>query len=281
MEFGYNKVLNALNSFSTGRPPKGELLVANDFISDSPYPDMSAFLDTLNADLVTLPVNTYDKNLIRHFSDKKLFVFGLFEGPFTALINTLGLQSACHHILKRPKETEAFMRDFLQRKQKHKISQALNNGCHGLIIADDLAGNHGMLVSPKYLNDFYFPIFNDLFEDINYKNTPFIFHSDGDIRDIFIPLKQCGFKGVQGLQPSAEISASCFDKKIFRDWVFWGNFELETGSRLKTCEEVVLETAQLIKEWACFPGYIFGTSGGLYKGLTANEIKAAYETVDS
>jgi len=277
---GYEKVLNILSGLSPERPPKGELLISEDFINDSPYPDINAFLEAINADLVTLPQNASQKHLIKYFSNQKLFIFGLFDGPFTAMVNTLGLTKTCYSIIKNPKETELFMRNFFHRHQKNKIFNAIQNGCHGLIIADDLAGNQGMLVSPKYLNNYYFPILNDLFYEINCKKIPVIFHSDGDIRDIFIPLKQCGFQGVQGLQPSVGINASCFDKEFFQNWILWGNFELETGPTFKTDKEVTLEIPQLLKNWSSHPGYIFGTSGGLYPGLPANIIKAAYDTVN-
>ena len=280
MVFGYKKVCQALNGMSTGTPPKGELLISDEFIYNSPCPDVASFMHELNADLITLPANNYDKNLIKYWYQKELFVFNLFDGPFSVLINTLGLPKAFHDIVKNPKSTEKFMRDFIFKVQINKIYKALDNGCHGLIIADDIAGNDGLLISPEYLNLYYFPLIHDLINNLSDKKFPVVFHSDGNIISILASLYKCGFNGFHGLQPSVGISPSCLNKLSFSDLIFWGNFELESGSVMKTHQEVISEIPKLLEGWSGYPAYIFGTSGGLYKGLDPSLIVTAYKAID-
>lgn len=261
------------------RRPKGEILITEELIKKYAQPGLEQMLEYLDADLVTFPVSR-ETGPWKEWSQKPYFVFGLFQGPFTLMSEKLGWNVMLHQLVQNPGETKSIMKTLLEENLPHLV-QALENGCNGVLLADDMAGNQGLFVSPAYLKENYFPLLHNLIEKINCPQVPFIFHSDGRITDLVSPLKETGFWGIQGLQPSAGIGPSLFPLDTFTDWVFWGNFEFEGLGRLKTVSEVINDTENVLKSWAPFHRYIFGSSGGLYQGLSLQAVKAAYDTVNS
>jgi len=61
-----------------------------------------------------------------------------------------------------------------------------------------------------------------------------------------------------------------------KDWVFWGNYEFEDTVGMKSFQQVKKEVNELLTGWSSYPGYIFGSSGGLYEGIPHEIVKTAY-----
>lgn len=280
MKSGRKKVWSALKGKPSGSPPKGEILITDSLINQFNQPDLEFVLSNLNADLVTFSLSeNQDSSLWKEWSDKPYFVFGLFQGPFTLTAEKLGWDNMFYLIVKKPKEAMALMKNLME-ETLGTAAAALANGCDGILVADDLAGNQGLIASPLFFKENYFPLLADLLKKLNCTEVPLLFHSDGKIIDLVQPLKEAGFWGIQGLQPSCGIGPDCFSRDSFQNWVFWGNFEFEGPGRLKTVPEVISDVHHVLDIWADFPGFIFGSSGGLYGDLSPQAVKIAYDIVN-
>lgn len=275
---GRQKIWSALHGQTQEKPPKGELLIESSLIEKFSCPDLEFILNYLGADLVTFHLNDISQPW-KYWQQKDYFIFGIFQGPFTLMIEKLGWMEGLHLLKKNPGEVRTIMEN-MAAEQALIAARALDEGCDGIILADDLAGSQGLMISPVFLNNYYFPILNKLLEKLDGKHVPFVFHSDGNIMDLVSPLKNTGFWGIQSLQPSAGIGPEKFLEEIYHDWLFWGNFEFEGLDRMKTVSEIETDVKNLLKAWSNFPGYVFGSSGGLYNGLSPEMIKAAYDTAD-
>ncbi|MEL7568154.1 MAG: uroporphyrinogen decarboxylase family protein [Dehalobacterium sp.] len=278
MDTSRKKVWSTLRGQPANSISKGEILITEDFMKNFSQPTLEAILSYLNADLVTLPIEEQtDKNLWRSWASRPYFVFGLFQGPFTLAAIKMGWSALMRSIKNNPEEVMSVM-EILTKETLPLAYQALDQGCDGILVADDLAGNSGLLISPLFLERYYFPVLNKILCTLNYRQVPIIFHSDGNILQLVPYLKETGFWGIQSLQPSSGIKAQCFTPSPH--WVYWGNFEFENSHRIKTKEEVVKDVNRLLRDWSGFSGYIFGSSGGLYQGLCPEGVKAAYQAVD-
>lgn len=277
---GRKRVWAALQGCPLDHPPKGELLITEEIIKGFPCPDLQAVLAYLNTDLVVLPITQPDllPSTWRTWAGSGFFLFGLLQGPLTYLSFKLGWHGLSYLLVKKPGEAREIMRKYLEGSVQ-AAAAALAAGCEGILIADDLAGHRGPLISPSTLEALYFPLLADLLQDIGCRDVPCLFHSDGYMLKLLPLLKEVGFRGIHGLQPSVGIGPDCFRRQDLRDWTFWGNFEFEGPDGLKRLNEVENEVVHLLREWADFPGYIFGSSGGLYQGLSPEVIKAAYDVV--
>ncbi len=277
---GRERVWSALRKEPLDRPPKGEILITDDFIKKFPGNNLEAVVTCINADLVTLPV---DKSFLKHqwrrWCNKDYFIFGFVQGPLNSILEQVGWPNLSRLIVKSPRETEKLMYELVSNCLP-QINTALDCGCDGIIIADDLAGNQGLLVSPAFLEKYYFPLIAALLAELNCKNVPFLFHSDGNVSAVVPRLSQIGFWGIQSLQPSAGLRATGFSEELLSNWCFWGNVEFEYFIELKTASQIEKEVFATLKSWAATPGYIFGSSGGLYHGLNPETVKMGYAAVD-
>jgi len=279
---GRERVLHALRGIRTERPAMGEILVAPELTSKFSCAGLERVLSRLGADIAVLHIEECPSTApcAVSFIEAGYFVFGLGPGPFAILVRELGWIRACRLIVKDPLKVRRMIQTAAKATASW-VALAQEGGCDGIIIADDLAGSCGLLVSPASLKELYFPVLADLLGKKGADSMPFIFHSDGNILELIAPLMEAGFRGIHGLQPSAGITPEILGLEKWKNRVFWGNFEYEGRERLKSKEEVQAEIKGLLKRWADFPGYIFGSSGGLYGALSPETIEAAYEAVSS
>lgn len=278
---GRNKIKEIFKGNSIEDVAAGEIIIANRLIQKGGfYNGLEDFLVYLSLDIVSLPIKSHTPPLLwRYWAKKDYFVFGLLQGPFTMMIEDLGWQKASYVITNQQHQTAGIIGEYAHRGII-SAQAALDSGCDGIILADDLAGNQGLMVAPDFLRSCYFPVINNMLNQVQSDNNPVIFHSDGNILDIIGDIKCTGFRGIHSLQPSAGMNTDTISDDIMKNMVFWGNFEFELGSRMKTNNEVKNEVGDLLERWnQKKTGYIFGSSGGLYEGIPIDIIKTAYDSV--
>ena len=69
-------------------------------------------------------------------------------------------------------------------------------GADAIVIADDLAGAAGFLMSPDFALDALMPCYRRLAAEASAAGLGAVFHSDGDVRAIYPALAHAGFTGV-------------------------------------------------------------------------------------
>lgn len=277
------RVRAALEGRRPDRVPKGEILVAPDFLENLRMPgppEITGFpelLHHLGADLVTVEAGSAD---IPHWIKEGFFVFLSVPGPLQLFFKDRGLTESCRLLMREPVRAAGEITRFA-REGLSVAEAGLAAGAEAVIVMDDLAGNHGPLISPKVLDQVYFPALAEVTAHLEAHGVPVLFHSDGNILSLLEPLRQAGFRGVQGLQPSAGMDPEEVQARCPRDWVFWGNFALEGREGLKSPAEAAADTHELLRRWRDHPGFIFGTCGGLYGGLSPDTIMAAYRAANT
>lgn len=279
---GRDRVWTALKRGHLHRPPKGEILIEFDWLRKAGFKNLEEAIAYLRADLVVLPIVPSPPCAVnwREWSQSHVFSFGCLQGPVTFLLERLGWHPFSRLLIKQPLEARTLMTEFMLESVQQALA-ALDRGCEGIVIFDDLAGDKGLLINPHVLQSLYFPLIEQALEQLNCKDIPVLFHSDGNILRLVPSLKAAGFWGIQGLQPSLGLGPAFFHEPEMQGWVYWGNFDFEGAGRLKNIAEIENDVHTLLTQWQDFPGFIFGSSGGLYQGLSVPEIKAAYDAVEN
>ena len=77
-----------------------------------------------------------------------------------------------------------------------EVRDGLAAGADAVLVADDLAGPAGPLLSPDYAHDALLPCYRRLALEATEGGVPALFHSDGDIRALVPALARAGFGGV-------------------------------------------------------------------------------------
>ncbi|MDF2569491.1 MAG: Uroporphyrinogen-III decarboxylase [Sporomusa sp.] len=274
-----NQVWKALKREFLDRPPQGEILIEDGWLRASGFQNLGEAVDRLQADMVVLPLVTRpqqsDTNW-KEWATGDVFLFGSLQGPVTLFSEQLGWHAFSRLIIKQPGEAQSLIERYFADTVE-QASAALDKGCEGIVVFDDLAGDKGLLINPKFLQNVYFPLLKKALERLGANKVPVIFHSDGNVLSLVPSLRETGFWGIQGLQPSVGLTPALFQE--MKDWVYWGNFEFEGQGRLKCVSEVEHDVAMLLNQWRDFPGFLFGSSGGIYRGLPLAQIEAAYNSV--
>lgn len=273
---GRLRVWNALRKTKSDRPPKGEMVIEDAFLREAGL-SREALLEELQADLVSLPVDFRSRVDWSYWSGKDYFTFALINGPFNTLIESLGWVRASEWIVHKPSISRGFMGNYLESIYK-VAAGALEGGCEGLILGDDLAGKSGLLVDPAYLRRYYFPELRCWLKKMQVSDIPILFHSDGDVAGIIPDLARAGFWGIHGLQPDAGMNPGVVPPEMIKTWVWWGNLQFEGPLGLKDPFQLKSEAIKLCRDWGRAPGYILGSCGGLYPGLPLELVRAAYRT---
>jgi hypothetical protein len=81
-------------------------------------------------------------------------------------------------------------------------------GADAVLVADDLAGATGPLVSPDFALDALLPCYRSISEEITAADVPAVFHSDGDIRALLPALARAGFCGVHSGSLGGDVLAA-------------------------------------------------------------------------
>lgn len=199
---------------SDKRIPRGEMWLGHGLFHDLGWKDdlesRLRLCHDLAMDIVFLPVaSPHPHNHLfnyRFFSSDEvsrlvtenhgLLVGVIIDGPFQHLSQKMGLQHLLHQWLTPG------MRATLQEgaaKVGQLVSACLECKPDALVIADDIAYHRSTFVSPRDLESLY-PFYRDWVQQAHEQGIPVLFHSDGNLSDIFSNLLACGFDGLAGCQ---------------------------------------------------------------------------------
>ena len=274
-----DRVFKTIQGEATDRPPKGELLIEEELIKKLGLSSLIDVAETLDLDILTLEIKEEPDWI--YYKDHDFFTVGLYQGPFTSIFQNHSLQQLSKLIIRTPQVAEKMMADDILNSRS-LLFKALKEGVDAVLIADDIAGQSGPLVSPRFLEEHYFPLLKKLIMEIRDEgyNVPVLFHSDGNLTSILTLLKEAGFNGLQCLEASSGMSPVLFAYGGFEGWLFWGNFEFEDNEKMKSPLDIAMEIPRLLYRWQDIGGYIFGSTGGLYGGLDPQAVLTAYRVVD-
>lgn len=80
---------------------------------------------------------------------------------------------------------------------------AQNETVDAIWYSDDVAFQQGLLVSPAFLDIYFFPWLEKIGDLAKKYNKPFIYHTDGILFDIFDRIIECGVDAIHPIEPKA------------------------------------------------------------------------------
>lgn len=212
--------------------------------------------------------------------ESDFFLFSLLDGPFQGVGHGYAdFTEFLIDIARDEEKIDALIRESILGSLVLGKA-AIAAGAHGILIADDIAYNHGLYISPRMMRERFFPYLKELIQGLTQaareftgKKLPIFFHSDGDIQLIIKDLKEIGFDGIHSLESVMDLAK--VREAVGSDMCLMGGFSLgwfEACGLTKVDE--VLKSAM--------PGkYIFGSSAGILdSSLPAADVLEVYQYVD-
>ncbi|MBI2914995.1 MAG: hypothetical protein HYY08_03605 [Firmicutes bacterium] len=210
--------------------------------------------------------------------ESDFFVFPVVTGAFEASYEFLDFEDFMVWCRSSKREIKEWTRK-LARFGAACATGAVRAGAHGIVVADDLAYNTGMFLSPELMRELVFPYLEEEVAEIKALGVPVFLHSDGDIRPVLADIVAMGFNGWHGIQPSAgldlvEIKRVCGDRLCLM-----GNVDVDLLVRGQP-EEIEREVERLIRLAAPGGGFILSSSNALCSGVSAANALAMYRTAE-
>jgi len=274
------------------RIPRGELCIGDDLIKDYlhctevGFEERAAFVERLGQDLVCLspdyPVgkevakaaDVVLPDVERWAVERPFFTFALLDGICGWGVRTLGYTG----FLTLPRSSPLSFQELCSRVaelNRELIIMLVDQGVDGILLADDIAYQRGLLFDPELMRKYLFPSLGRQVEAA--KGTiPVFFHSDGNYAEVISDLILCGFQGLQCFERSAGMDVERLQGKYSGKLCFWGTLEVEDLQKAHDPDYLDELTSQ-IQKTAEGGGFILGTTCGLFKGIDLDGLAVIYE----
>lgn len=288
--------INNLTDHKIHRIPKGEILIDDSVIAKElkcqtvGFTEKWKFINNLGLDIFCLnPYNDCPPNQLPDAQDIKwpfltdwvsksgLFIFAMIDGPFGWGSRVFGYMDFLTLPLKDPLIFDEFVKK-VEKLNIQLIKVLISQGVDGIIIADDLAYQKGLLVNRKFLEGTYFSSLFTQVQEISTRGITAFFHSDGNTLDIIDNLIDIGFNGLQCLEKNSGMDIKDLKIKYGRHLCFWGG--LDAHDIMSSCDPVYLET--LVKDISFIDdqkGVILGTNSGIFDGLDIRNLMKVYSYI--
>jgi len=148
--------------------------------------------------------------------------------------------------------------------------------------ADDFAGQHGMLISPRTYRKLAKPRHKELFDFIHKRsNAKIFFHSCGSIRPVIPDLIEIGCDIINPVQVSADGMDSAELKRDFgKDMTFWGGgVDTQRVLGTGTPQDVREDVKRRLNDFMPGGGFVFNTVHNIQGNVPIENIIAIIETV--
>jgi len=292
------RVQAAINHQPVDRIPKGELLVEKGFIVD--FMDMvgKSASTMLSRECLEMEIECYhlmgldlvclqgevEPHTINRFIKEGFFVFLLLDGVLQTTMHKMGFMQFMRSVAGQPEQVGREMQR-LSRLLVALIKESVQQGAHGIIIADDIAYKKSTYVSPVFIRKFLLPCWREQVDAAKEMKTPVFFHSDGNINAVLSDIVEAGFDGLQSLEPSAGMEIKEIKEKYGQDLCLMGNIDPRLLSRDGGSDalpgsagfhELARAVQELIVVAAPSSGFIFGTCSGLHAGLSPQKVNFMY-----
>lgn len=219
---------------------------------------------------------------LEHWKEQTdFFLFALIDGPFQGVSHRYPDFTSFLMNTVRDKEKLARLAEEVISNSLKLGQAALKSGAHGILIADDIAYNQGLYISPQMMRELFFPYLEELVHSLSRYDlksrrdkVPVFFHSDGNILQVLKDLKELSFDGIHSLEPVMDIKR--VREVAGGDLCLMGGYDLgwfNSGGTSKADE--------LLKKALSGGGYIFGSSAGILDtGLSALDVLEVYKFVE-
>jgi len=263
------------------RLPRGELFFSRKFL-DVFFPEFQgdyvgqvvSAAQLLGLSVVGVDLNEeWSRSLLREGNYGRLreyFTVGYINGPVLCAISQLGFRQAMVCI-KRDQQTLLDVASSLLKDVDEKCRLARENDLSAVLLADDIAGNTGLLFS---YNDFVtaiLPLYRQIAGTIRSNGLHAFFHSDGATKAIIEPLMDAGYDCIHPIDNQAGLNLDELKNTFENKVSFMGHIDIITWNDERIAQEVN-NAEKMFKEG----GLILGSTCGLSMKTVSNKLSALY-----
>ncbi len=221
---------------------------------------------------------------VRDEEQRAVVVGSMSAGIMEVYAWTRGFKDYFTDFAGNQKLAEKFMDRILEMQIAYwdKMFDTIGDAIDVAGTADDFAGQHGMLISPRTYRKLAKPRHKELFDFIHKRsNAKIFFHSCGSIRPVIPDLIEIGCDIINPVQVSADGMDSAGLKRDFgKDITFWGGgVDTQRVLGIGTPQDVRDDVKRRLNDFMPGGGFIFNTVHNIQGNVPIENIIAMIETV--
>ena len=281
MSLHIEAVTDALNHNHVAFLPRGELFIDRSFLDhffskhkDEYVKQLETAAQCMGLSVMGVEINgEWSRSLLMDMSYKKLegyFTVGCINGPVARLIENYGFSNAMLSMKENPSLLSGVATQLL-REVEEKTRLAYANRFRAIAIADDIAGNKGLLFSFSYFLDVVWPIYRKIAEIIKESGLFAFFHSDGDMRKVIEPLIRAGYDCIHPVDTQAGLNLYELKKEFGESVSFMGHIDTITWTKEHIHKEISLAENEFKKG-----GLILGSTCGISMKTVNDKLGVLY-----
>ena len=192
----------------------------------------------------------------------KVKVVAVLGKVFTCVSWLMGLEGLSFALADDPDLVAAIF-ERVGRFQYRVIENMLHFDCVGAVWhADDIAFKTQLLISPRVLRAHVFPWYTEMNRLAHAKDRLVVYHSDGNLQEVVEDIIDCGFDGLNPIEPPA-MDITAIKRQYGRRISIIGNIDLGYTLTRGTPAEVRAEVRQRIRDLAPGGGYAVSSSNSV------------------
>lgn len=291
------RIRQTIKHLPTDRVPKGELLIEDAVVSQllrSPFTGFAErlmFCRQLEQDLICLqPEPVYPErdlpdpetvkwpDLNDWVEKSNLFTMAMLDGVIGWGTKIFGYTE----FLILPKRSPLQFADFataVNRFNSKLAERMIAKGIDGLLLADDLAYQKGLLFRREMLREQIFPSMAGVVSIGRQAGIPVFMHSDGDLTEIMSDIIEAGFNGLHCLDKNSGMNPSELQRLYGRDLCLWGGLAVEDLEEAEEWNGKAMVTE--VNNLHANGGFILGTNSGLFDGINIRNLMKLYSELSN
>ena len=281
MPLRIDTVINALNRSNLDSLPRGELFINRDFLDHFFGAYTGQYTKQLKAAAQCLGLSAIGVELDADrpralLSDRackeleEFFTVGIINGPVSLLIEENGFFNAMLSISKDRSLFHGIAVKFLKDADE-EVKSARAKGLQAIAIADDIAGNKGLLFPLHYFSDVVVPVYREVAETAKASGLRTFFHSDGDMRKVIELLVKAGYDCLHPVDTQAGLDLYKLKEEFGERISFMGHIDIISWSKERIEKEIGLAENSFKKG-----GLILGSTCGLSMKTVSDKLGALY-----
>jgi len=209
---------------------------------------------------------------------KGMKVMVLLGNIYAKTTQFLGVENFFYALTDRPALIEAVI-ERVAGVQLQVLKALVQFECVGGIWnPDDLAYNQGPFIDPKYYQKWIFPWYRKINEVSRNHGKGTVLHCDGNATDLVPDIIECGFMGLQPIQPNV-MDIRALKKRYGKNLCLIGNLDMDRLMSRGTPQMIREEVKGLIRDLAPGGGYMAGSGNSIADFVPIENYKALIAAV--
>lgn len=292
------RVVAAINRIPVDRTPCAELVITDKIIQAMcgqevvTFDHRLEFVQTMGLDAVCLHPHfalspkqvpcsqAAEFKDLERWVNTELFTFAVLDGPIGWGGKLFSFEDLMIKLVRGHSDVLELIAVVEQMNQS-LMQQLASDGVNGILLADDIAYNQGVIVRPNILRQRLFPSFARQIEHAKQLGLPVIFHSDGNLMSVLDDIVEAGFDGLQCIDPLAGMDIGVIKEQYGKKMCLWGNLDPAELIEVRKIDELEHIVNRIVQTGGRDGGLIFGTSSGLFEDMCLDSIKTVYKIAQS